>query len=150
LGAEGSAVPALRGSRSQEGEDGVKGCGCHEHSLGGKHPEKPSVDRDRVTYGTGKRALVSKALGEIHPVRHTAGGEWGFEIPSLPLSTRQQAVLAAAKSGGGGYKRRTTVPLRHQVADLRQRGLVPTAIADVLNLSDRRVNQILRELKTAA
>ena len=28
--------------------------------------------------------------------------------------------------------------------------LVPTAIADVLNLSDRRVNSILRDLKAAA
>jgi len=45
---------------------------------------------------------------------------------------------------------RTTVPLRQQVADLRERGLVPTVIADVLNLSDRRVESILRDLKAAA
>lgn len=42
------------------------------------------------------------------------------------------------------------MPLRKQVADLRDRGVVPTAIADVLNISDRRVKGILRELKAAA
>lgn len=39
--------------------------------------------------------------------------------------------------------RRTTGELRGQVLELRSRGLVGTAIADALNVSDRRVNTIL-------
>ena len=40
--------------------------------------------------------------------------------------------------------RRTTAALEAQVVDLRARGLIPTAIADTLNLADRRVQEILR------
>jgi hypothetical protein len=39
----------------------------------------------------------------------------------------------------GKRRRRTTPTLRAQVAALRRRGMVPSAIADTLNISDRRV-----------
>jgi hypothetical protein len=42
-------------------------------------------------------------------------------------------------------QRRTTAELREHVVALRTRGMVPTAIADALNLSDRRVQAILAE-----
>ena len=43
-------------------------------------------------------------------------------------------------------QRRTSVELRAQVLGLRDRGLVPTAIADALNISDRRCREILSRL----
>jgi len=39
--------------------------------------------------------------------------------------------------------RRTTETLKTKVLNLHARGVVPTAIADVLNVSDRRVKEIL-------
>ena len=40
--------------------------------------------------------------------------------------------------------RRTTETLKAKVLNLNERGVVPAAIADTLNISDRRVNEILR------
>jgi hypothetical protein len=42
-------------------------------------------------------------------------------------------------------QRRTGPTLKTQVLDLRERGIMPTAIADTLNISDRRVASILRD-----
>jgi hypothetical protein len=42
-------------------------------------------------------------------------------------------------------RRRTSASLRAEVLELRGRGVVPLAIASVLNVSDRRVREILRE-----
>lgn len=39
--------------------------------------------------------------------------------------------------------RRTSAELRDEVLALHERGLIPAAIADVLNLSDRRVKALL-------
>lgn len=47
-------------------------------------------------------------------------------------------------------QQRTSATLRQEVVDLRERGLVPSAIADALNVSDRRVASILRELRAEA
>jgi hypothetical protein len=44
-------------------------------------------------------------------------------------------------------KRRTTVGLKQQVADLRARGVLPSGIANVLNISERRARAILRDLE---
>jgi hypothetical protein len=41
-------------------------------------------------------------------------------------------------------QRRTGPSLKSQVLELRGRGIMPTAIADALNISDRRVREILR------
>jgi hypothetical protein len=46
-------------------------------------------------------------------------------------------------------RRRTTAELRHQVLELHRRKIVPAAIADTLNVSDRRVAQILRSEQAA-
>ena len=125
------------------------GCGCPEHnlSLGPTAARPPRL----FTHGTGRPSRTASAAGTVHRIEYAgAGGEWNVEIPTLELSAKKQAALAAARAAGTGYRRRTTVPLRRQVAELRERGLVPTAIADVLNLSDRRVKSILREVKAAA
>jgi hypothetical protein len=66
-----------------------------------------------------------------------------------------ELVLLNARKNGKPTKsgrparsqRRTTDELRGQVLVLRNRGLVPTAIADVLNISDRRVQAILAEAR---
>jgi hypothetical protein len=47
-------------------------------------------------------------------------------------------------------QRRTSANLKAQVLQLHTRGMVPTAIADVLNVSDRRVKELLRELALEA
>jgi transcriptional regulator len=41
-------------------------------------------------------------------------------------------------------RRRTTECLRVKVLNLHERGVVPAAIADTLNVSDRRVKEIVR------
>lgn len=46
--------------------------------------------------------------------------------------------------------RRTTPTLREDVLTLHARGMVPTAIADVLNLKDRRVADIIRAASKTA
>ncbi len=47
-------------------------------------------------------------------------------------------------------RRRTSEDLRREVAELRARGMVPAAIADTLNVADRRVQALLRELDAVA
>jgi hypothetical protein len=47
-------------------------------------------------------------------------------------------------------RRRTTEDLRRQVLDLDARGVMPTAVADALHISDRRVKKILAAEKMAA
>ena len=54
------------------------------------------------------------------------------------------------RTGEPKRRRRTSEQLRREVAELRGRGMVPLAIADSLNVSDRRVSEILRELGQAA
>jgi hypothetical protein len=49
----------------------------------------------------------------------------------------------------GKRRRRTTVDLRDSVLALRDRGLIGAAIADTLNISDRRVTEILTRYQTS-
>lgn len=58
------------------------------------------------------------------------------------------AELALSRAGKNGAapkrQRRSSKELREQVLGLHDRGLVPAAIADTLNISERRVRAILR------
>lgn len=45
----------------------------------------------------------------------------------------------------GAKRRRMRPSVKEDILTLRARGMVPTAIADVLNLSDRRVREVLKE-----
>lgn len=45
----------------------------------------------------------------------------------------------------GPKRRRMRPSVKEDILTLRGRGMVPTAIADVLNLSDRRVREVLKE-----
>lgn len=74
------------------------GCGCPEHSLGGKPKAEPTAPR--YTYGTGRRSLMPKPTGTVHRIEHTSEDHWGFDIPTLELSPKKLAGLAAAKTGG--------------------------------------------------
>lgn len=47
-------------------------------------------------------------------------------------------------------RRRTPEDLRRQVEELPARGIVGVAIADALNVADRRVQRLLRELEAGA
>ncbi len=128
-------------------------------------PRAPSI-----TYGYGYRTKRKPVPGrKIHEVVHSADGI--FRIPTLPLTGDRlhrhaerfgpDTVKATAEmhgldlrvksqTGRPKRRRRTSEDLRREVAELRGRGMVPSAIADVLNVSDRRVSALLREMAQAA
>jgi hypothetical protein len=54
-------------------------------------------------------------------------------------------ALAAELAESGPRGRRTTTSMKEQVRALHDRGLVPGAIADALNLSDSRVRRLLTQ-----
>ena len=104
-----------------------------------------------------------------HEIVHYADGR--FDIPTLrptpeqlhrhaerfgPESVQETADMYGIdlsirkRTGQPKRRRRTSEELRRDVAELRGRGMVPLAIADTLNVSDRRVSEILRELGQAA
>jgi hypothetical protein len=58
-------------------------------------------------------------------------------------------LTAVPASVGPKRMRRTGLSLRSQVLALRDRGIVPSAIADTLNVSDRRVREILAAADTS-
>jgi hypothetical protein len=55
------------------------------------------------------------------------------------------ALAAELAETSGGRTRATSETLRAQVLALHARGVLPAAIADTLNVSDRRVKTLLRE-----
>jgi hypothetical protein len=68
------------------------------------------------------------------------------ELAALELEVAQ----LGAKNGrpAATRQRRTTTQLQEQVRALRDRGMVPGAIADTLNISDRRTESLLRQATT--
>lgn len=52
--------------------------------------------------------------------------------------------VSAAPASKAPRARRTTESMKTKVLNLHERGVVPAAIADTLNISDRRVQDILR------
>ncbi len=60
------------------------------------------------------------------------------------LETAEEYGLVVALAGSRSRRRPTSDALREQVRALRERGLVPAAIADALQLSDVRVRRLLR------
>jgi hypothetical protein len=93
-----------------------------------------------------------------HPIVHYSDGS--FEIPTLPVTAGslrrhmkrfgvegtetvavEVGVTVAARAPS--RRRRTTEILVQEAAELRVRGLIPAAIADVLNISDRRCRALL-------
>ena len=90
-------------------------------------------------------------------VRHAErfGSELVVETARTRLTLTELAklegelALLGRRNGGRPVEtrqRRTSSELRRQVAALRERGLVPLAIADALNISDRRCRKLLADL----
>ena len=52
--------------------------------------------------------------------------------------------VSAAPASKAKRARRTSETMKTKVLNLHERGVVPAAIADTLNISDRRVSEILR------
>jgi DNA-binding NarL/FixJ family response regulator len=108
-----------------------------------------------------RRGMHAPTLAEF--VRHLEryGPELLLETAATFLSAQELLELELAVAGHGhrngkpaGGKngkprlqrqRRTTPRLREQVLELHRRGLLPAAIADQLNLSDRRVAEIIAD-----
>lgn len=66
------------------------------------------------------------------------------EVATLEL----EVALLARSNGKPAARRRATTPaLVEQVAELQRRGLVPAAIADALNISDRRARGLLAKVQ---
>jgi hypothetical protein len=66
-------------------------------------------------------------------------------LDRLPVEIALAQRRAAKPRARQTRQRRTTAALRAQVLDLHQRGLVLAAIANTLNISDRRVRELLRD-----
>ena len=132
-------------------------------------PETVEPRDPSITYGLGYRTKRRPVPGRrIHEVDHYA--DESFRIPTLPLTGERlhrhaeigtDGIRATADMHGLDLRvrpqgqrpkrrRRTSAQLRQEVAELRGRGMVPAAIADALNVSDRRLAGLLRELGVAA
>jgi hypothetical protein len=88
-----------------------------------------STDVREVTYGYGY-ATHCKHVGRVVSM-----------TPDAEKLRRYEAKFANLEKK---RRRRSTPNLKGQVLDFHLRGVMPTAIADTLNVSDRRVNEILR------
>jgi hypothetical protein len=103
-----------------------------------------------VTYGYGRpthseHGAVASAMPTAEDFQRHAylyGAECVTET-ARAFGGKQLTVSAAPGSKAKRY-RRTTPNLRDQVLGLHARGLVVSAIADALNVADRRVREILK------
>jgi hypothetical protein len=66
-------------------------------------------------------------------------------LDRLPAEIALARRKARKKATPQKRRRPTTAPMRTQVLELYERGLILAAIADTLNVSDRRVQEILRD-----
>lgn len=98
-----------------------------------------TVKRRPSAFGSEDDAPTSEAL---HRHAERFGSEFVKETAEL-FGIDLRNVAARAKTDEK-RTRRTTETLRAKVLNLHERGVVATAIADTLNVSDRRVVQILR------
>jgi hypothetical protein len=72
-------------------------------------------------------------------------------VAETALEYGMTASAAELAERAGAKRRHTSESMRVQVLALRARGAVPSAIADTLNISDRRVRQLLAQpLENAA
>jgi len=97
--------------------------------------------------GTGRESVVSEAAKFSWPVFTDADGTLAPPPPGSKFA-RSSSALAEIKADPATKKRqrRTSLPLRAQVLSLRRRGLVPSAIANALNVSDARVRAVLKQV----
>jgi hypothetical protein len=100
-----------------------------------------------VVYIRGKETIPTWPVTEnalrLHASRY--GPEGVADVAATSLVASEAQAIAADTEHSKSRKRRTTRTLREQVVELRRRGLIPAAIADTLNVADRRVKEILRD-----
>lgn len=74
-------------------------------------------------------------------------------LTSDEVNVLELAIIECGRKNGkrttGSRRRRTTDKLEEHVLELDRRGMVRTAIADTLNIADRRVAEILRKSGTS-
>ena len=85
----------------------------------------------------------SPKVEKLHRHMERYGSECVAETAAVFGLDLSQAVKRAAKPKPSS-QRRTTITLRQQVLDLKDRGVIPGGIANVLNISERRVRQLLK------
>jgi len=92
-------------------------------------------------------SVVSRDAVRAWPVVFDENGR----LAKPPAGSKHRDAIVATEDGKPAKRhRRTSGTLAEQVADLAARGMVTTAIADALNISDRRTKQILRSVLQAA
>jgi hypothetical protein len=100
-----------------------------------------------LTYGMGQSTRAQHGAAASFTVTaedfHRHAQRFGAECVAETASAFGGKVAFAPRSGAK-RQRRTTVSLRDQVLALHGRGVVAAAIADRLNVSDRRVANILK------
>jgi hypothetical protein len=106
-----------------------------------------SVDVTRRDAPTVEQFICHAQRFGAEYVRETA--ERYLAAPELAALDAELALLAHRNGKPTARQRRTTATLRAQVVELDRRGLVRAAIADALNISDRRVADILGKSRTS-
>jgi hypothetical protein len=94
--------------------------------------------------GTGKESLVSPEAKVAWPVEFLADRTMKAPPPESKFAGSSSTV-AELKANPPKRQRRTGATLRGQARSLRSRGMVIAAIGNHLNISDRRVKELLRE-----
>ena len=106
-----------------------------------------------VVYGGSKpsgkaESVVSPEALRAWPVRFDENGK----LAKPPADSKHHGVEVVTETRGKTKpyrRRRSSAQLRQEVIDLNKRGLVVAAIANQLNVADRRVKEILAEAVAA-
>jgi hypothetical protein len=105
---------------------------------------KQSTDEDKASRNYWRRHFPNTPTAtELHRHAERFGREGVDEIAAV---YEIELNASTARQAGPRSKRHTGPALREQVIELHGRGLLPTAIADVLNVSDRRVKEVLDQV----
>ena len=96
--------------------------------------------------GKGTESVVGPDALRSWPVRFDENGK--LATPPADSKHRDAVVTTAAKPKPY-RRRRSSAQLAAEVVDLHKRGLVPVAIANELNVSDRRTKAILAQAVAA-
>lgn len=104
-----------------------------------------------LIYGTGKRGSGTESVVNpyaVHswPVTFDATGKIRRQSKQSKQSKHRDAVVTVPKADAPKRRRRTSPELFAQVPELIDRGLGLIAVGDALNISDRRVKLIVRDL----
>ena len=92
--------------------------------------------------GTGTESIVNPDALPAWPIRFDGNGK----LAKPPADSKHHdAVVTTAAKPKPYRRRRSSAQLTAEVIDLHKRGLVPVAIGNQLNVSDRRIKAILAQ-----